>query len=61
MDILSLFVVVPILTVLALIFAKNLKQSRIVALIGMSIQFAMSINLIFAYLKERAVNTDLMV
>ncbi len=61
MDILSLFVIVPIITVLALIFAKNLKQSRIVALIGMAIQFAMSINLIFAYLKERAVNTDIMV
>ncbi len=61
MDILSLFVVVPVLTVLALIFAKNLKQSRIVALIGMLVQVAMSINLIFAYLKERAVNTDIMV
>ncbi|MFK5959504.1 MAG: NADH-quinone oxidoreductase subunit M [Lutibacter sp.] len=61
MDILSLFVVVPVLTVLVLIFAKNLKQARIVALIGMAIQFAMSINLIFAYLKERAVNSDIMV
>ena len=61
MDILSLFVIVPILTVIALIFAKDLKQSRVVALIGMAIQFAMSINLIFAYIKERAVNTDIMV
>tara|TARA_R110000868_G_scaffold20478_10_gene86652 strand:+ start:498 stop:1985 length:1488 start_codon:yes stop_codon:yes gene_type:complete len=61
MDILSLFVIVPILTVLVLVFAKNLKQSRIIALIGMAIQFAMSINLIFAYIKERAVNTDIMV
>lgn len=61
MDILSLFVIVPILTVLMLVFAKNLKQSRVIALIGMAIQFAMSINLIFAYVKERAVNTDIMV
>ncbi len=61
MDILSLFVIVPVLTVLALIFAKDLKQSRVVALIGMTIQFAMSINLIFAYLKERVINTDIMV
>jgi NADH-quinone oxidoreductase subunit M len=61
MDILSLFVIVPVLTVLALIFAKDLRQSRVVALIGMAIQFAMSINLIFAYIKERAINTDIMV
>ncbi len=61
MDILSLFVVVPVLTVLVLVFAKNLKQARVIALIGMAIQFAMSINLIFAYLKERAVNKDIMV
>ena len=61
MDILSLFVIVPVLTVLVLIFAKNLKQARVISLIGMTIQFAMSINLIFAYIKERAVNTDIMV
>lgn len=61
MDILSLFVVVPLITVLVLVFAKNLKQARIIALVGMTIQFAMSINLIFAYLKERAVNKDIMI
>ena len=61
MDILSLFVIVPLLTVLVLIFAKDLKQARLISVIGMGIQFAMSINLIFAYLKERAVNSDLMV
>ncbi|WP_456462682.1 complex I subunit 4 family protein [Lutibacter sp.] len=61
MDILSLFVIVPVLTVLILAFTKNLKQARIVSLIGMAIQFAMSINLIFAYVKERAVNSDIMV
>ncbi|MCD6544924.1 MAG: NADH-quinone oxidoreductase subunit M [Flavobacteriaceae bacterium] len=61
MDILSLFVVVPIITVIVLGFAKDLKQSRVVALVGSLVQFAMSINLIFAYLKERSVNTDIMV
>ena len=61
MDILSLFVVVPIITVLFLGFAKDLKQSRVIALVGSLVQFAMSVNLIFAYLKERAVNTDIMV
>ncbi len=61
MDILSLFVIVPIITVIALGFSKGLKQSRIVALAGMLVQLGMSINLIFAYLKERAVNDDTMV
>ncbi|MEN8124442.1 MAG: NADH-quinone oxidoreductase subunit M [Bacteroidota bacterium] len=61
MDILSLFVIVPIITVIALGFAKGLKQSRIVALAGMLVQLGMSINLIFAYLKERAVNDDIMI
>ena len=61
MDILSLFVVVPIITVLFLGFAKDLKRSRVIALVGSLVQFAMSVNLIFAYLKERAVNTDIMV
>ena len=61
MDILTLFVIVPLVTVFVLVFAKNLKQVRIISLVGMAIQFAMSINLIFAYLKERAVNKDIMV
>ncbi len=61
MDILSLFVIVPILTVIVLGFSKGLKQARVISLIGMLIQFGMSINLIFAYIKERAVNDDIMV
>ncbi len=58
MDILSLFVIVPIITVIVLGFTKDLKQARVVVLIGMVVQFGMAINLIFAYLKERSVNTD---
>jgi NADH-quinone oxidoreductase subunit M len=62
MDILTLFITVPLLTVLGLLFTKNLKQSRIVALVGSLVQFGMSINLIFAYLAERASgNTSIMV
>ena len=61
MDILTLFVIVPVITVIVLGFAKDLKQTRVVALIGMLVQFVMSVNLIFAYIKERAVNTDIMV
>ena len=61
MDILTLFVIVPVITVIILGFAKDLKQARVIALIGMLVQFGMSVNLIFAYIKERSVNTDIMV
>lgn len=61
MDILSLFIVVPILTVVALVFSKGLKQSRTVSMAGSAIQLAMAINLIFAYFKEKTVNNAIMV
>jgi len=61
MDILSLFIVIPIITILALVFTKGLKQARIAALIGSVIQFAMAVNLVFAYINERAVNEGIMV
>ncbi len=62
MDILTLFVVVPVLTVVALMFSKGIKQHRVVALIGFIIQTLMSFNLIYQYLNERAAgNTDVMV
>jgi len=61
MDILSLFVVVPVITILALFFSKGLKQSRMIAMIGSLVQLAMAINLVFAYVKERAVNDAIMV
>jgi NADH-quinone oxidoreductase subunit M len=54
MDILSLFVIVPVLTVLVLVFAKDLKQARTIALVGALIQLGMAINLLFTYFKERA-------
>jgi len=61
MDILTLFIIVPIITVLALVFSKGLERARIVSMIGSIVQLGMAINLVFAYLKERAVNTDIMV
>ncbi len=61
MDILSLFIIVPIVTVLVLIFTKNLNQARLVAMIGSLIQFGMGVNLVFAYLAEKAHNNDIMV
>ncbi|HKK11680.1 MAG TPA: NADH-quinone oxidoreductase subunit M [Flavobacteriaceae bacterium] len=61
MDILSLFIIVPIVTVLVLIFTKSLKQARLVAMIGSIIQLGMAINLLFAYLAEKVHNDDIMV
>ena len=61
MDILSLFVTVPVLTILALVFTKGLKQARIVSMVGSLIQLGMAINLVFAYFKERAINDSIMV
>ena len=61
MDILSLFVVVPVLTILALVFTKGLKQARQVSMVGSIIQLGMAIHLVIAYFKERAVNDSIMV
>ena len=61
MDILTLFITVPILTILVLVFTKGLKQARIVSMVGSIIQFGMAINLVFAYFEERAINSDVMV
>ncbi len=60
MDILSLFVVVPVLVILALVFSKDLKQARLVAMVGGFIQLGMAINLLFTYFRERAVNDSIM-
>ena len=61
MDILSLFVVVPVLTIIALVFTKGLKQARLVSMVGSMFQLGMAINLVFAYFKERAVNDSIMI
>ncbi len=61
MDVLSLFITVPIITILALVFTKGLKQARIISMVGSIIQFGMAINLVFAYFSERALNDSIMV
>ena len=61
MDILSLFIVLPVITILILVFAKGLKQARQIAMVGSLIQLGMAINLMFAYFKEKAINDDIMV
>ncbi len=60
MDILSLFVIVPVLTIIALVFTKDLKQARILSMIGGLVQLGMGINLLFAYMREKAVNDSIM-
>ncbi len=60
MDILTLFIVVPVLVILALVFTKDLKQARVISMIGGLVQLGMAINLLFAYFRERAVNDSVM-
>lgn len=54
MNILSLFVLIPILTVIVLLFSRNMNQTRIIAAIGMGIQLVLSGLLVYLYLTERA-------
>jgi NADH-quinone oxidoreductase subunit M len=62
MDILTLLLLVPILTVIAILLCRNSNQVRICAAIGTGVQFIQTINLIFAYLAERSTgNIDEMV
>lgn len=46
---------------MVLVFSKGLERARVVSMIGSIIQLGMAINLVFAYFKERAVNTAIMV
>ena len=61
MDILTLFIVVPVLTIIALVFTNGLKQAREVSMIGSIIQLGMAIHLVYAYFQERAINKNIMV
>ncbi len=53
MDILSLFVIIPVLTVFGIMISKNAKHTRIISAIGMGIQLLMAAFLIYSYLIER--------
>lgn len=61
MDILSLFVVLPVIVIIALVFTKSLKQARQIAMTGSLIQLGMAINLLFAYIKEESINDSIFV
>lgn len=53
MDFLSLFVVIPLLTIVGIALTKNMQQTRMVSAIGMGVQLILSIALVFMYLAER--------
>jgi len=54
MDILTSLVIIPMLTVLALLFVKDLKQVRLISAAGMFIELIQSVRLVFMYMAERA-------
>jgi NADH-quinone oxidoreductase subunit M len=54
MNILNLFIVVPMLTVVGITLTKDSKHARLVSAIGMGIQMILSFLLVYLYLKERA-------
>jgi len=58
MDILTSFILIPVLTILALLFCKELKNIRVIAAVGMTIQLLQAIRLVFIYLAERASGND---
>ncbi len=53
MNILSLFVVVPILTIVGILFTKDFKGARVVSAIGMGIQLVLAAALVLMYLGAR--------
>lgn len=53
MNILTLFVVVPLLTVIGILFTKNIRQTRMVSAVGMGIQMILAFILVFLYLGQR--------
>ena len=53
MDFLTLFVVVPVLTIVGIAFTRDLKQTRLVSAVGMGIQLILAVALVFMYLAER--------
>lgn len=53
MDILSLFVIIPFLTMAGIVLLKDEKHVRLVSAIGMAIQLIMAGVLVFLYLSER--------
>jgi NADH-quinone oxidoreductase subunit M len=61
MNILSLFILIPLLTIIAIMFTSNMKQTRLVSAVGMGIQLILAGILVYLYLAERSAgNMDAM-
>jgi NADH-quinone oxidoreductase subunit M len=59
MDILTLFVFIPVLTITGIVLVKDLRHVRIVSAVGMGLQLMLAVTLIILYLlQRRAGNTD---
>jgi len=59
MSILTLFIIIPVLTVIGILFSRNHMQVKWTSVVGMSLQLINAIVLIFLYLAaRRAGNTD---
>ena len=54
MDILTLFIVIPLITIVGIVFSKNHLQVKVVSAIGMGCQLLLSGLLIYLYLTERS-------
>jgi NADH-quinone oxidoreductase subunit M len=54
MDILTLFVAIPVLTITGIVLVKDPKQARLVSAIGMGIQLLMAGLLVYLYLSQRS-------
>ena len=54
MNFLSLFVLIPILTMCGLFFSRNLQQIRVAVATGASLLLVLAVGLVFAYLGERS-------
>lgn len=53
MNILTLLIIVPIITMVGILLTQNQNQTRWVVAVGMGIQLIQSINLVFTFLAER--------
>jgi len=53
MDILTLFIVIPVLTMIGIVFSKKPHAGEMVAAFGMGIQLALAATLIILFLMER--------
>ena len=53
MNILTLLIIVPVITMIGILLAKNQNQTRWVVAVGMGVQLLQSINLVLTFLAER--------